>query len=67
MRYNSSKIIKEATEVISAIELQVIKQSGYKLGDKNIKIDLTTGYHVSVTVAIKLVIVSFTSSPLGVL
>ena len=39
MRYNSSKIIKEATEVISDIELQLIKQSGYKLGDENIKID----------------------------
>ena len=33
MRYDSSKIIKEATEVISDIELQLIKQSGYKLGD----------------------------------
>ena len=41
MRYNSSKIIKEATEVISAIELQLIKQSGYKLGDENINIDLS--------------------------
>jgi len=39
MRYDSSKIIKEATEVISAIELQLIKQSGYKLGDENIIID----------------------------
>ena len=39
MRYNSSKIIKEATEVISDIELQLIKQSGYKLGDEKIIID----------------------------
>lgn len=39
MRYDSNRIIKEATEVISEIELQLIKQSGYKLGDKDLKID----------------------------
>ena len=37
--FNSSKIIQEAESVISEIELKLIRQSGYKLGDATINID----------------------------
>lgn len=37
--FNSSKIIQEAEAVISEIEIKLIRQSGYKLGDAEINID----------------------------
>ena len=37
--FNSDKIIQEAIAVISSIELSLIKQSGYKLGDAEMNVD----------------------------
>lgn len=37
--FNSDKIIQEAIAVISSIELSLIKQSGYKLGDADMNVD----------------------------